>query len=167
MKKVLLFIFGLAIGILATYLFLNPIENSETMTDPKGLISPEQIKKLDQAYNSRHTLISDSLIDTPDNRSSWYSIEEIESYLEYAKNQASELGYTLDGLRLYAGAYPDTEEGPGLMTMFFVPTGVKNMSEGSTIPIAQGEGGKGEDIDDGDGLNAGSHGIPPNANYPQ
>ena len=122
MKKVLLFIFGLAIGILATYLFLNPIENSETMTDPKGLISPEQIKKLDQAYNSRHTLISDSLIDTPDNRSSWYSIEEIESYLEYAKNQASELGYTLDGLRLYAGAYPDTEEGPGLMTMFFVPT---------------------------------------------
>ena len=150
---------------LLAYLFLNPIENTETMTDPKGLISPEQIKKLDQAYNSRHTLISDSLIDTQDNRSSWHSIEEIESYLDYAKNQASELGYTLDGLRIYAGAYSDTKEGPGLMTMFFVPTGVKNMSEGSMILSNEEEGG--DDIENANGLNIGHNGKPPGANYPQ
>lgn len=164
MKKLLLLIVGVVIGIAAAYYYLSSNQNLEEMTKPKGLITPSEIKTLDQAYNSRHTLISDSLIDRPDNRSSWYSIEEIESYIAYAKEQADSLGYTLDGLRLYAGAYPDTKEGPGLMTMFFVPTGSKNVSEGSMLPTLQGGG---NDIGDADGLNRGSKGDPPSANYPQ
>lgn len=164
MKKLLLLIVGVVIGIAAAYYYLSSNQNLEEMTKPKGLITPSEIKTLDQAYNSRHTLISDSLIDRPDNRSSWYSIEEIESYIAYAKEQADSLGYTLDGLRLYAGAYPDTKEGPGLMTMFFVPTGSKNVSEGSMLTTLQGGG---NDIGDADGLNRGSKGDPPSANYPQ
>ena len=154
----------MVIGIAAAYYYLSSNQNLEEMTKPKGLITPSEIKTLDQAYNSRHTLISDSLIDRPDNRSSWYSIEEIESYIAYAKEQADSLGYTLDGLRLYAGAYPDTKEGPGLMTMFFVPTGSKNVSEGSMLTTLQGGG---NDIQGADGLNRGSKGDPPSANYPQ
>lgn len=165
MKKLLLLLVGLVIGIAVTYYYLSTNQNLEEMTKPKGLISPSEIKALDQAYNSRHTIISDSLIKTPDNRSSWYSIEEIESYIAYAKQQADSLGYTLDGLRLYAGAYPDTKEGPGLMTMFFVPTGSRNVSEGSMIPTIQGGGSN--DIQGADGLNRGSGGEPPSANYPQ
>ncbi|MEF3079380.1 hypothetical protein [Winogradskyella poriferorum] len=164
MKKLLLLIVGVVIGIAAAYYYLSSNQNLEEMTKPKGLITPSEIKTLDQAYNSRHTLISDSLIDRPDNRSSWYSIEEIESYIAYAKEQADSLGYTLDGLRLYAGAYPDTKEGPGLMTMFFVPTGSKNVSEGSMLTTLQGGG---NDIQGADGLNRGSKGDPPSANYPQ
>ena len=165
MKKLLLLVLGVVIGIAATYYYLSSNQNLEEMANPKGLITPSEIKTLDQAYNSRHTLISDSLIDRPDNRSSWYSIEEIESYIAYAKEQADSLGYTLDGLRLYAGAYPDTKEGPGLMTMFFVPTGSQNVSEGSMIPTAQGGGSN--DLKGADGLNHGGSGMPPSANYPQ
>ncbi len=164
MKKLLLLLVGVVIGIAGTYYYLSTNQNLEEMTKPKGLITPAEIKALDQAYNSRHTIISDSLIKTPDNRSSWYSLEEIESYIAHAKQQADSLGYTLDGLRLYAGAYPDTKEGPGLMTMFFVPTGSKNVSEGSMLPTLQGGG---NDIGDADGLNKGGDGSPPSANYPQ
>jgi len=165
MKKLLLLLLGLVIGVAGTYYYLSSNQNLEEMTKPKGLINPSEIEALDQAYNSRHTLISDSLIKTPDNRSSWYSIEEIESYIAYAKQQAGSLGYTLDGLRLYAGAYPDTKEGPGLMTMFFVPTGFQNVSEGSMLPTAQGGGSN--DLKGADGLNFGKKGVPPSANYPQ
>jgi hypothetical protein len=165
MKKLLLLLVGLVLGIAATYYYLSTSQNLEEMANPKGLITPSEIEALDQAYNSRHTIISDSLIKTPDNRSSWYSIEEIESYIAYAKKQADSLGYTLDGLRLYAGAYPDTKEGPGLMTMFFVPTGSENVSEGSMIPTAQGGGSN--DLKGADGLNFGQSGYPPGANYPQ
>ncbi|MDG4715409.1 hypothetical protein [Winogradskyella marincola] len=165
MKKLLLLLLGLVIGVAGTYYYLSSNQNLEEMTKPKGLITPSEIEALDQAYNSRHTIISDSLIGTPDNRSSWYSIEEIESYIAYAKQQAGSLGYTLDGLRLYAGAYPDTKEGPGLMTMFFVPTGSQNVSEGSIMPTAQGGGSN--DLKGADGLNIGQHGFPPSANYPQ
>ena len=165
MKKLLLLLVGVVIGIAGTYYYLSTNQNLEEMTKPKGLITPAEIKALDQSYNSRHTIISDSLIKTPDNRSSWYSLEEIESYIAHAKQQADSLGYTLDGLRLYAGAYPDTKEGPGLMTMFFVPTGSKNVSEGSMLPTVQGGGSN--DLEGADGLNRGSGGEPPSANYPQ
>ncbi|MCB0398988.1 MAG: hypothetical protein KDD26_05070 [Winogradskyella sp.] len=165
MKKLLLLLVGLVIGIAVTYYYLSTNQNLEEMTKPNGLITPSEIEALDQAYNSRHTIISDSLIKTPDNRSSWYSIEEIESYIAYAKQQAGSLGYTLDGLRIYAGAYPDTKEGPGLMTMFFVPTGSKIVSEGSMLPTVQGGGSN--DLQGADGLNRGSGGEPPSANYPQ
>lgn len=164
MKKLLTLLVGLVLGIAGTYYYLSTNQNLEEMTKPKGLITPTQIEALDKAYNSRHAIISDSLIKTPDNRSSWYSIEEIEAYIAYAKQQADSLGYTLDGLRLYAGAYPDSKEGPGLMTMFFVPTGYQNVSEGSILPTTQGGG---NDLEGADGLNFGKEGHPPSANYPQ
>ncbi|GAB4162231.1 MAG: hypothetical protein Tsb0033_20980 [Winogradskyella sp.] len=164
MKKLLTLLVGLVLGIAGTYYYLSTNQNLEEMTKPKGLITPTQIEALDKAYNSRHAIISDSLIKTPDNRSSWYSIEEIEAYIAYAKQQADSLGYTLDGLRLYAGAYPDSKEGPGLMTMFFVPTGYQNVSEGSILPTTQGGG---NDLEGADGLNFGKKGDPPSANYPQ
>jgi hypothetical protein len=122
---------------------------------------------LDKAYNLRYKIISDSLFkkaETTDNRSSWYAIDEIRSYIEYAQRQADSLGYTLDGLRIYAGAHPDTKEGPGLMTMFFIPTGTKNTSKGSMLNSLQRGG---EDIEGGKGLNMGGQGDPPGANYPQ
>ena len=49
--------------------------------------------------------------------------------------------------------------------MFFVPTGVKNMSEGSMILSNEEEGG--DDIENANGLNIGHNGKPPGANYPQ
>jgi len=171
MKKAGLFILGILIGALAMYFLgsqyievdqmgLNPIE-------PKGIISPEEAKTLDFAFNLKHRIINDALFKedkTGDNRSSWWSLKQIESYITYSKKQAEDKGYILDGLRVYLGSYPSNKGATGLTTMFFIPTGYKDTSEGSMLTLPQ-KGGM--DIPGGNGLNYGQQGDPPGINYPQ
>jgi hypothetical protein len=171
MKKLGLIILGVIVGALAMYYYCS--NNQMEMTSespvaaPKGIISPKEAKVLDQAYNLKHRIINDSLYkkstDGGDNRSSWWSVEDIQDYISHAEYQAGELGYVLDGLRLYLGAYPDVNGETGLTTMFFIPTGYKNTSKGSTFSLQP----RGGDIPGGDGLNYGESGQPPKANYPQ
>ncbi|WP_231850219.1 hypothetical protein [Winogradskyella sp. PG-2] len=70
----------------------------------------------------KHKIINDSLFRKSttrgDNRSSWWSIEDIQNYINYAENQAGELGYTMDGLRIYLGSYPNSKGETGLTTLF-------------------------------------------------
>lgn len=171
MKNLGVLVLGIVLGALAMYFYCcNTVGITEPpkIIKPAGLISPKEASDLDQAYNIKHRIINDSLFKSStnggDNRSSWWAIEDIKNYIHYAENQASELGYTLDGLRLYLGSYPNSKDEAGLTTVFFIPTGVEQTSQGSMLPIRQG-GGK--DIKNGDGLNAGGDGNPPSANYPQ
>jgi hypothetical protein len=170
MKNLGLFILGIVLGALAMYFYCSDDETemvSSAVTVPKGIITSAQAKTLDQAYNLKHSIINDSLFKdskTGDNRSSWWGIEDIKNYITYAENQADELGYTLDGLRVYLGSYPNSKDETGLTTLFFIPTGFENTSQGSMLPMPQGSG---QDIKNGDGLNAGGNGNPPSANYPQ
>lgn len=171
MKNFGLFILGAIIGALAIYFYCcnddSNITDPPEIVEPKGLIKPNEARTLDQAYSLRHRIISDSLFSntkTGDNRSSWWSIEDIQNYINYAENQAGELGYTMDGLRVYLGAYPNAKGETGLTTMFIIPTGTKNTSQGSVFPIFQGGSG---DIKGANGLNFGQSGYPPGANYPQ
>jgi len=167
MKKFSLLILGILIGAFATY-FLCPscsVDDTEVaIVPPKGLITPKEAKTLDEAFNSRHILISDSIVKRPDNRSSWWSLKDMRDYLNYAENESKDLGYTMDGVRVYLGAYPTTNE-VGYTTMFLVPTGVENTSQASStlfnmLPPDSG------DIPGGSGLNDGEPGIPPSSNYP-
>lgn len=171
MKKLGLLILGAILGALAMYFYccndeMEVTSESQTAT-PKGIITSAQAKILDQAYNLKHRIINDSLFkkstDGGDNRSSWWSIEDIQNYINHAEHQAGELGYNMDGLRVYLGSYPDAKGETGLTTMFIVPTGTKNTSQGSMLPVQLGSG----DIPGGDGLNIAQGGNPPGANYPQ
>ena len=134
------------------------------MATPKGLITPAEAKALDKAFDSRHQLISDSIVKRPDNRSSWYSLEDMRAYLNLAEAEAKTAGYTMDGIRVYLGAHADDGNDVGYTTMFFIPTGTKNQSEGSMINMNLRKSG---DIPGGNGLNGGDDGDPPPANYPQ
>jgi hypothetical protein len=172
MKNFILLLLGIIIGALAMYFYSSNSTENVTMNEiaaPKGIISPKEARGLDQAYNLKHRIISDSLFKKStnggDNRSSWWSIEVIQNYINYAENQAGELGYSMDGLRLYLGSHPDANGETGLTTMFFIPTGVKNTSQGALFTYPQGIGSN--DIPGGDGLNDGGKGMPPSANYPQ
>ena len=162
MKKLLLLLFGFAIGFLVAYFYCCKINSTENMATPKGLITSAEAKTLDNAFNSRHQLISDSIVGRPDNRSAWWSLDDIQSYITYAKNQATELGYDMNGIRVYLGAHPDTEKEVGSTTVFMVPTGDPSVSEGG-MKAATGN----NDIPGGDGLNDGTDGDPVGANYPQ
>jgi len=119
---------------------------------PSGVKTSEEAKKLDQAFDGRHAVMS-KCIDKQDNRSSWWSIEDLENYIAYAKEQAAKLNYQLTGIRAYEGA----EEDMGYTTIFLAPTGYSKTGR------AAGNG----DIPGGDVLNAGGNGNPPSANYPQ
>ncbi|TXE10831.1 hypothetical protein ES711_02705 [Gelidibacter salicanalis] len=167
MKNLLLLIIGILIGALVSYVYLSKPDTDLTINAPKGLISPEQAKILDAAYNTRYKLISDSIVNRKggDNRSSWYGLDQVRTYLNYAENQAKEQGHTMDGIRIYLGAHPDLNGEAGYTTMFFVPTGISHKSKAAmfNFSIADGSG----DLPDGEGLDMGGNGNPPSANYPQ
>jgi hypothetical protein len=172
MKKLGLIILGAIIGALVMYYFccenVGSMDSITPTTEPKGLITPKEAMVLDQAYNIKHRIINDSLYkkstDGGDNRSSWWSVEDMQNFIDHAENQAGELGYTMNGLRIYLGAYPNSATDTGLTTMFIVPTGCINNGQGGLIPNMQCGNG---DIKGADGLNMGGEGIPPGANYPQ
>lgn len=166
MKNLLLLIFGILIGAAAMYFYCcEDIE--EGIVAPAGIITPEEARTLDQAFNSRHQLISDSIVKRPDNRSSWYSLEDMRNYLDYAEKQTAGMGYTMNGIRVYLGAYPDVKDQVGYTTIFFVPTGYQATSQGNmTFLNFSTQGGKG-DIPGAPGFNDGDMGNPPSANYPQ
>ncbi|SDS49251.1 hypothetical protein SAMN04515667_2297 [Formosa sp. Hel1_31_208] len=173
MKKLGSIILGFIIGVGGMY-YYTQYYGEPAVTDalapmtPKGIVKPNEIKSLTQAYNSRYDTISSVFfrgVEGGDNRSSWYSLTDLENYLELAANQAEDLGYTMDGVRLYLGAHPAVKNAPGYTTILFVPTGTKNMSEGNMLYLNYQVGSP--DIPGGDGLDHGSNGIPPSANYPQ
>ena len=87
------------------------------------------------------------------------------NYLDYAENQANELGYEMDGVRVYYAAYPENDESEhaGQATMFIVPTGnvSDNAKNGNMLRAGNG------DIPGSDPLNDSNNGYPPEANYPQ
>lgn len=164
MKNFFLFLLGLIIGAAAVYFYCCKDGGVEEITAPKGLITPAEATVLDEAFNSRHQLISDSIVKRPDNRSSWYSLTDMRNYLSYAEKQAKDLGYTMDGIRVYLGAHANTANEVGYTTMFFIPTGTKTLAEGSMFNVSKQLGGG--DIIGGNGLNGGDPGDPPGANYP-
>ena len=168
--RVLSLILGIIIGALLSYLYFGgktgeEVQEEQAIIEPNGLITPEEARIMDMAFNSRHRLISDSITKRPDNRSSWWALDNLRSYLDYAENEATKLDYTMDGVRVYLAAYPDEGEVVGYTTMFFVPTGKSNASKGNVLNLAL-QSGSG-DIPVINGFNAGEEGNPPGANYPQ
>ena len=129
-------------------------------TTPKGLITPTEIETLTQAYDDRYNAINSVVFSgtgVKDNRSSWFSLDDLRNYLTLVEGQAKTAGFTMDGVRIYPGAHPGDGEAPGLSTFLFVPTGYRTGEEG---------GGSG-DLTEGNGLNKGTDGEPPFSNYPQ
>lgn len=169
MKNFIVLILGIALGALAMYFYCcQPSDSGErVVTAPKGLITPDEARKLDEAYNPRYQLISDSIVTRRggDNRSSWYGLDQVRNYLDYAEKEAKELGYTMNGVRLYLGAHPDQNGEAGYTTMFFIPTGRSDKAQAAMLNLSMGDDDG--DIPGGGGMNMGGDGMPPSANYPQ
>ena len=173
MKNLLSLILGLIIGALIMYFYCCKTEDFGTpmvVVKPSGVISPKDAKTLDKAFDDRHELITKNIVIRPDNRSSWWSLKDMRNYLNYAEQQSKELGYTMDGVRVYLGAYPDKKVDSaivvGYTTMFMVPTSseVEQVHQKGGSAFRAGDGG---DVPGGDPLNDGGDGYPPPANYPQ
>ena len=127
------------------------------MSTPKGIIPSTEASKLDKAFDSRHALISADIVKQPDNRSSWWSLADLETFIKDAKTQAGTLNYDLNGFRMYLGAHEVVGGQEGYTTIFMAPTGEKTGSGKTGNP----------DIPLADALNGGAGGVPPEASYPQ
>ncbi len=179
MKKPVLLLLGIAIGIGVSYFYFNNQEATtasekvmKSIVKPKGVITPAQAKTLNNKWTDTREHAMDSIISRisqgrikKDNRSSWWSLEDIENYLAYAENQADNLGYTLNGIRIYQGVYEGNAPNgkADYATLFWVPTGKKSKSEGSMLNFTLQGGDK--DIPGGDPLNQGGTGNPPGSGY--
>ncbi|MGV6832140.1 MAG: hypothetical protein ACWA5P_11345 [bacterium] len=133
---------------------------SSDMVRPYGLISPDRMVELNQNWNTTRAQAIQGKLGIEDNQSVQFSLEELRNFLNYAEKEAQELGYEMDGVRIYFAAYSMSEPGDkaGLATAFFAPTGVS---------LNDTEGKKKGDIPGARGLNIGGQGNPPGADYPQ
>ncbi|WP_299779807.1 hypothetical protein [uncultured Formosa sp.] len=188
MKKLVFVLFGILIGVLGSHLMkqnspnlqMNINEDVNKPIDvgkkapkdlkrPKGIITTKRAKALSKGYDSRYKLINKS-IDREDNRSVWFSIEEIESFLEYTKYEAENLldkKYTVNGVRVYLATYPENNPDQykaGYTTVFMVSTYDATISKSSVFPVNTVL--KIADIPEGSPLNEGELGRPPSSTYP-
>ena len=98
--------------------------------------------------------------------SSWFSLEDLEKFINDVKREGADMGKTVNGLRVYFGAYSKNgnPKKDDLSTVFMVPTEAK-VGASQKDGVVGEEGGN--DIKELGGLNNGSQGIPPDAEYPQ
>ncbi|MCK8481213.1 hypothetical protein [Psychroserpens algicola] len=171
MKKLVPIILGFILGAIAMYFYFHNIKNEEDMSNtptPKGIINPSQIQALTEAYNPRYDTISNKFfagVKGGDNRSSWYSLEDLRNFLTIAEDSAKASGYTMTGVRLYLGAHPQVGDVPGYTTMLFVPTGYEHTAEGNMLNMYLQP--TNHDLPGANGLDMGEDGDPPSSNYPQ
>lgn len=141
-------------------------QKSQSLKPPKGVISIEEAKILDKTYTVTRQIVLDSALGIEDSRSSWWSLEDLEAYIDYAKTQAKEKGMEVNGLRIYHGAYPKdygTREEAGYSTLFIVPTGTHSTKEGSILVNFSSQQSE-SDLEIAP-LNMGHSRTPPAANY--
>ena len=141
---------------------------------PKGLISPIEAKELNKQFIKTRSKDLNRIVKNEsgnpkkeDAISSWFSLEELENYISYVKEEATKKKITVNGLRVYFGAYSNNikkQDKKDLATVFFAPTKAKpaTLLKSSSLD-AEGS----SDIEDIDALNDGAMGDPPSSQYPQ
>jgi hypothetical protein len=140
---------------------------------PKGLISPTEAKDLNQQFVKTRSKDLNRIVKKEsanpkkeDAISSWFSLEELENYIAYVKEEATKKKIIVNGLRVYFGAYSNTIKKSAkkdLATVFFAPT----MAKPATLKKSRSASVENSsDIEGIDALNGGSIGDPPSKEYP-
>ncbi|MAZ28367.1 MAG: hypothetical protein CL868_14990 [Cytophagaceae bacterium] len=133
---------------------------------PKGTISTKEARELSMEFAKTRQPLLDSIAGREESVSSWWSLEDIKSYIAFAEKTAAEKGYKMDGIRIYQAAYPkdfSDKEKAGYMTMLIVPTGTNTGEQkGGFSFMLEGDA----DLDVAP-LNFGYQNRPPGKNYPK
>ena len=139
-----------------------------------GLIKPSEAKELNQNFIRTRSKELNKIVERetgkPNDKdaiSTWFSLDEIKEYITFVEAEGKLKNVTVDGLRIYFGAYSKhdkKEDKKALSTVFLVPTQAK---VGSLQKDGAAATASSSDIEGIDGLNGGSTGRPPSAEYPQ
>lgn len=163
----------LIIVLATTLLFLNACTNKQ-YEEPTQLINNDLAKDLSARYSERRSGLILADIGKEDASAVWYSIEELENYINYVKREGTEKGIDVNGIRFYMGVYPDDstvyKEKAGLTTIFLAPTKKRDTLFNKTKKVArtaQSMEEKNIDVTEIQPLNYGGIGHPPKVSYPQ
>ncbi len=112
------------------------------MTKPAKCITVAAARVLqDNWINTRKPEI-DRTLGYIDSREVFYSVEELEEFLNYVKEESKKQGITHPGIRIYFGAYNDTKSNKA--TVFLAPTNGKtkeSQNNYSIEPLNMGQNG--------------------------
>ena len=120
------------------------------MPTPKGMITAAEAKELNDNWTNQRKAANDQAAGKPDNRSSWYSLDDMQNFLTLIKDANPKA----NGVRFYLGVDTTEEDPKGLTTIFMMPTEDDGRGENKDIPQAKG-------------MDRGNNGEPPEAGYPQ
>ncbi|WP_175621400.1 hypothetical protein [Chryseobacterium schmidteae] len=136
----------------------------------KKLITHEEARVLFDEYSATNNkVLMDSRNGNPDSRWYWFSIEEMEGYIKYVKENAKEKNLQNVGIRIYMGKYPAKHpankmakpEYAGYQTVFLMPTTKTQTSENRKK--RRGVADENEDIESIQPMNMTNLAPPPNA----
>lgn len=157
------------------FFVLSSCNEKKEYGEPKQLITKDLAVEFNSNYNLKMEQILNDTSEYAHANAVWYSIEELENYINYVKTQGSKKGYNVNGIRMYLGVYPNKKEygkKKGMTTIFLTPTGHKIQAEkGSLLNITTAQeptttSTDEDDIDELRPMNFGTMGHPPKMVYP-
>lgn len=146
MKKLTYIILGFIIGAIFTYYFCprsvgDMYSMGAEIKVSKDTISVAEAKILSKNWEKNNQTLIDSTIEVEGSRkktrSVWWSLDDVNEYLTYAKAKSDTLGYTMTGVRVYLGNYGNVKNPikKNRNTMFIVPTGPRKTSKASSLNV--------------------------------
>ncbi|SDR67879.1 hypothetical protein [Gramella sp. MAR_2010_147] len=92
------------------------------MQKPKKCISKERARELQGDWKNTRAKEIDNAQGYEDTREFWYSLDELQEYLDYVKEESQKQGVKKPGVRIYFGSYPKSNEKKSYATVFLAPT---------------------------------------------
>jgi len=131
-------------------------------------ITSDEAKKLNEDFVKTRSKAIKKAIGKSDALSSWFSIDELKQFIADVEKEGKDKGITVNGIRVYFGAYPKDDKEKkkdNMSTVFLAPTKpyVGSMQKDGVGEEEEG----GNDIKELGALNLGTSGNPPEAGYPQ
>lgn len=127
------------------------------MPRPPKSITVEKARELQDDWKQSRAKEIENGQGYQDTREFWYSLEELQEYLDYVKEESNRQNVKKPGIRIYFASYPKSNEKKSYATVFLAPT-KEASADGSE---ASGSDDNNYEIDP---LNHGHGGEPPN-NY--
>lgn len=92
------------------------------MKKPEKSIGVTEARELQENWKETRGKAIEAELGHPDTREFWYSLDELQEYLEYVRERSLAQGVTNPGLRIYLGAYGKSDQDRGYSTLFLAPT---------------------------------------------
>ncbi len=146
---------------------------SQKFETPTQLIKPEFAKELNINYLKERSQIITKVLGIKDANAAWYSIEELENYINYVKTEGEKQKIKINGIRFYLGVYPKDfkeKEKAGLTTVFLSPTTLRDLNRSNMqrfVGAAVASEEPNVDVITIDSENFGGMGNPPEMEYGQ